>query len=80
MMEKEGYRYCLVSSEKDTIYVQQLEDLISPILDILHSVIINYTCSGCYHCCYYYNTECDGKWLCEFDFSKTLKNDYDLYF
>jgi hypothetical protein len=47
---------------------------------MLYSIIINYKCSGCYYCCYYYKSECDEKWLCDFDFSKTPRNDYDIYF
>jgi hypothetical protein len=78
----EGYRYCLASNQQDTIYAKNVNDLLLSILDILHSMIIHYKCDGCYYCCLYYSydTERDKKWLCEFDFSKTLQSDLKLYF
>jgi hypothetical protein len=78
-MEKEGSRYLFYSHATPDLYVKDVNDLLLPILDILHSTITSYKCGGCLHCCYG-SHDADTIWLCEFDFSKTLRGDFDTYF
>ncbi len=75
----EGHRYCLLLNNKNVADSKEVQDLLPAILNLLHSIITTYQCDGCFYCCMYYECNDHSNWLCQFDFSKVLSNDIDIY-
>ncbi len=78
-MVKFGSRYRLTITDESDIYTTNIQDFLVPILTKLDTILKNYTCGGCNHCCYGCEAGSDTEWLCVTNFKTTSTTDIVTY-